>query len=188
MHKDINFFSIYRSQLDSDSGKDPVTIAGIVIVSVCLVVVLGLFGAFRFLSAGIALQNNRISAFLASPQVKTAQSKVAAEGKKITAFNNYTRAVNGAYKLYSALPGSSSAAFLSVQADLPADVTIVTASYAADTLTMQCTSTNQLSGANFAHALRQNPAVLRAVYNGVSFQNNTYNFTVSCTVKEAAGK
>ena len=187
MKKDINFFSIYRSPLDSESGSDPVTIAGIIIVSVCFVTVLGIFGAFRFLTAGVEMQNAKISRYLSSPEVSAAESRVSAENGRLAALNKYTNAVGGAYRLYSSLPGPSSAILKSVQSCLPADVTVKAVSFAGSTLSLQCVCKDPLSGASFAHALRLNSNILHVEYGGVSLgENQSYSFTITCTVKGAS--
>ena len=190
MHRDINFFAVYQSPLDNNGdGKDLVTLIGIIAVSVCIVVVLSLFGFLRMFGIGQNLQISNINEFLSSASVQKAQKAVASTENKINAINNYKNAVSDAYKQYQTLPIPDSILISAISKQIPADVKISNMTYASSIITLQCTCTNQQSPVVFVNALKSSGSFDNIVYNGYAINDkNEYAFNLTFTSKGATSK
>jgi hypothetical protein len=190
MQRDINFFAVYHSPLDNNSnGKDPITIIGIIAVSACIVVVLGLFGVLKLFDTGLSLEISNINQFLSSTSVATAQKSVAGTQNKINAINNYKNAVSGAYKQYQTLPIPDSILISAISKVIPDDVKISNMTYASSVITLQCTCTNQQSPVVFVNALKTSGNFDNIVYNGYAINDkNEYAFNLTFSSKGATSK
>lgn len=190
MRRDINFFAVYRSPLDSKSnGVSPVTLIGTITVIACIIVMLVLFSVLKMSDFGQTSKIDDINNYLNSASVVSAENTISAVTNKITALNNYINAVSTAYKAFQTLPAPDSKLIDSISNGMPGDIIIDNMTYTMSVISLKCTCVSQQSPEIFVRALKASGGFDNIVYNGFALtDNNNYTFTVTCTTKEAASK
>jgi hypothetical protein len=190
MQRDINFFTVYRSPLDSKSnGVDPVTLVGVIVIGICVVVIISVFGIFSLFNVGQTLVIKNYNGYLSSASVISAQNTISTVTNKINAVNNYGNAVSEAYNAFHSLPVPDSDLIGNITKAMPADITVGNYSYTSGTVTLQCLSASEQSPEIFAHALKGTAGFENVIYNGFSINDkNQYTFSVTFTVKGASSK
>ncbi len=183
MRRDINFFSVYRSQINVES-QDKFKVAALSICVGSLIVVLGIFSYFKY--SDLSAQNSMLSAssFLQSPQLAQAQQKIADGSSKITALNAYLKAAKSVSGGISQLPHPDSKLLEKVASLEPDDVTVTSLSFSDQSLTLSCTCKDNTTPAVFVHALEQSGNFIYVNYEGISSGNgSTFSFDVVITLK-----
>lgn len=186
MRKDINFFSVYSSPLDSHNGFDPVLTTGLSIIAVSLVVVLGLFGFFKGKALLSKFETAKIQNYLQSPSVQSATEKADKYSSRISLLDSYKNAVSKAYGNFKSNPSVNSSLLSSIEAVQPADVSTLEINFSNGAVTLSCTSKSEQSIYQFVHKLKTNSNFDEVGYSGFTKTGAVYNFKVDCTLKEAS--
>lgn len=188
MQRDIDFFSVYRSPIDQDSGLDKATVVGLILVCVCLVGVLGGYAGLKVRENSFSASISSATAYLGRSDVTAAAAKVAKDSQKLSVLNAYAKTAGAETAAFSALPKPDSAALGQIAKSMPADVSVTRISYQLGIYTLTCKASSGLSAANFAHTLRAS-GFIAATYSDVNKVSPTeYDFTVTATVKGGAAK
>jgi len=190
MQRDINFFSVYRSPIDSDSGLDKITLIGLIMIISSIVLVVGLFAYYKTMDLSIIKQSSDINKYLLQSDITAAQSKIIAETGQISVLNQYKIAASSQATAFSSQPQFSDTVLDTISHVMPADVTIQTIDYKGSTITLTCTSKDKFSPAVFVHSLAGVSIFTGVTYTGVDTlaAGSSYSFTVTFTMNGGSGK
>lgn len=188
MQRDINFFSVYRSPMDSDHGHDRITIVGLCVVGACLLFVIGAFACSRALNTVSRMQQQTVTQYLNRGDVSSALGALQEGNQKIAVLNEYANAAGSTVSAFQSQPSIDSALLGAVAKAMPADVSVTNIVYDGHSLALTCGSADRLSAADFAHALKGNGTFSSVTYDSVTLNGSLYDFTLTCVLKGVSRK
>lgn len=189
MQRDINFFLVYRSPLESESGADKVKIFTLSLISVCLAVVLLLFALFKIQYANVLIQSKNMQQFISRSDVQLSQQKAAEDQRLVRLYESYYNKTESGVSDFKKLPVIGSKLLSGLASAMPGDVVVNKVTGADNVISIDCRCTDRLSAANFVHTLKQNSAFQSVTYNGISQINDKeYSFTVTFFIAEGGVK
>ena len=190
MQKDVNFFSIYRSPIESDSGVDKVTLIGLSVIAACLIGFAGMYSYLKVSDISTRTKAQNITAYLNSTEVKNAEAAWNKYLIQLNALKDYQQKANSETNAFNNLKTVDSSLLGGIFSKMPADVTLQELKLDNNVLTLNCSCTDKLSPANFARALQADTQIDSVSYDKVE-QNDTktaYVFALTCEVKGSATK
>lgn len=188
MRRDINFFSIYHSQPNSE-GSDRYKIIALSVIAGSIILVLVTFFIIKIFDFVLVSKTQEALDSLQDPQVTRAEQKLKAGTDKIAALQNYKNAANKIVSGVNAVKGPDSSTLSLIASKEPADVTVTGVSYTSGCLTLNCASTDDESPSNFVHALEQSGSFSSVSNSEITKgDNNQYNFNISILLKGGKSK
>ncbi|HEX3026620.1 MAG TPA: hypothetical protein VHR42_05275 [Clostridia bacterium] len=188
MQRDINFFSVYHSSADH-GGVDRTTLIGGIVTIASVVIVLGAFLLLKIGTAGLSMQSQSISQFLARPDVSAATSRVNEIYAKNNYLDKYQSTASSNIKKFYALTKFDSKLIDLISKAAPADVTASDLNFGGNIVSLTCTATDERSPANFVHTLSATGSFEQVTYDGVIKDSNSqYTFSVDCIMKGESDK
>lgn len=187
MQRDLNFFSVYTSPIDSGSRLDKTSTICIAVAAVSLVCVVGLTVIFAVAGHFTDKKTASIENYLKSDSVTQAQSALEAQTGGLQALNKYAQTASAEASAFSATARTDSSVLAKAAKAMPADVTISSVTYNSGVYVLSCGSTSQLSAAIFAHALTEN-GFTGVRYASVAKNGASYDFTITFSGNGGASK
>jgi Tfp pilus assembly protein PilN len=189
MQRDINFFSVYRSPVESEHGVDKITLVGLSLIGACLIGLAGTYTYYKLSDHSSRAQQQSISDYLQSSEVSKAENTWESYTGKMGILKSYEDKAAAEVAAFQTLPVIDADLLTAMSGAMPGDVKVVSISYIDDVLTLTCTAQNKLSPANFVHALKGTLRFSSVTYIGVTYVNDTeYDFTVNCMVRGGVDK
>lgn len=183
MQRDINFFSVYRSPLESEGRVSSVMAGSVIAAAVCIAVMGGLYGYFKVGTSLAAAQEAQIRTQLMDSATVSALAKVSSCEAKISAAQNYIGTVSAALSDYNSLIFPGTDILGSISRVMPSDIAVQSLSYSGGMLTLQCTAKTMASAYSFAHELKADSHFSFVGYQGATLSSGNYTFTVSCALR-----
>lgn len=188
MRRDINFFSVYHTQSDSE-GIDRFKMIVLSLTVGSFIIVLGIFAALKVADFLTVRQMQTDNSYLLTPGVSQAQKNLSDGSYKLAVLDGYKQEAEKVTSGFNTLPKVDSTILSKIASMLPADITVTGISYSVGTLVLNCTCTDNQSPAVFVHTLQQSGKFDDVNYTGFSQGTaKSYTFDVTITVKEGGGK
>ena len=189
MQRDINFFSVYRSPVESEHGVDMITLAGLSLIGACIIGLIGTFTYNKINNISIRSQQQVINNFLQSSEVTKAEGTWNSYTEKSKVLKNFENKANSEVSAFKTLPVLDTDLLGVVSGAMPADVIVKNLSYSGNSIVLTCAAGDNLSPANFVHTLEGTDKFNSVTYNAVTqISNVEYDFSVTCTIKGGDGK
>lgn len=187
MQRDINFFSIYRSQPGSEGGRFRIIALSVIAGSIIFIFLI--FSIFRISDFVTVIKLREGIESLQTPQVVQGLQKYKTGNEKNTALKSYKKAASDIVSGINSVKGPDTSTLGLIASKEPADVKVTGVKYASGCLTLNCTSTDDESPASFVHALTQSGG-FSSVSNSEITKNdkNLYAFDVTIYLKGGSGK
>jgi Tfp pilus assembly protein PilN len=189
MQRDVNFFSVYRSPVESENGLDLITTIGLSLIGFCVLVLIVVFAFNKIEDAATRVQMQGINSYLQSAEVLSAENTWNSYTEKSKALKEYEGKASSEVSAFKTLPLIDAGLLGAVSGAMPADVKVKILSYSGNTIVLNCSSVDKLSPANFVHTLKGTGKFDTVSYDGVTQISSTeYDFTVTCMIKGGSGR
>jgi hypothetical protein len=189
MQRDINFFSVYRSSVESDNGVDIISVIGLSLIGAILIGFAGTYSYLKINDTSDKTHVQSITDYLQSADVKKSEDMWNTFVIKSKALKSYEDKANDEVTAFNTLPVLDSGLLANIAKAMPSDVIILSFSYSGSALVLTCTSADKLSPANFVNSLKTTDRINSVTYDKVTQISDTeYDFAVTCGINGGDGK